>query len=126
MIQRQTYLMIMDNSGAKTVQCISILGGFKKKIARIGDIIVVSVKSLRVKNKSKVKIKKGEVFRALVVKTKNVKKKKDGTTLKFTVNSGVLLNKQNKPVATRILNSIPKEFRYHKFMKITSLASAIL
>ena len=76
MIQRQTYLMIMDNSGAKTVQCISILGGFKKKIARIGDIIVVSVKSLRVKNKSKVKIKKGEVFRALVVKTKNVKKKK--------------------------------------------------
>ena len=126
MIQRQTYLMIMDNSGAKTVQCISILGGFKKKIARIGDIIVVSVKSLRVKNKSKVKIKKGEVFRALVVKTKNVKKKRDGTTLKFTVNSGVLLNKQNKPVATRILNSIPKEFRYHKFMKITSLASAIL
>ena len=126
MIQRQTYLMIMDNSGAKTVQCIFILGGFKKKIARIGDIIVVSVKSLRVKNKSKVKIKKGEVFRALVVKTKNVKKKKDGTTLKFTVNSSVLLNKQNKPVATRILNSIPKEFRHHKFMKITSLASAIL
>jgi len=126
MIQRQSSLMIMDNSGAKSVQCISILGGFKKKIAYIGDIIVVSVKHLRVRNKSKVKVKKGEVLRAVIVKTKYRKKKKDGTTLQFNTNSGVLLNKQNKPIATRILNSIPKEFRHHKFMKITTLSSAIL
>ncbi len=126
MIQRQSSLMIMDNSGAKSVQCISILGGFKKKIAYIVDIIVVSVKHIRVRNKSKVKVKKGEVLRAVIVKTKYRKKKKDGTTLQFNTNSGVLLNKQNKPIATRILNSIPKEFRHHKFMKITTLSSAIL
>jgi len=83
MIQRQSSLMIMDNSGAKSVQCISILGGFKKKIAYIGDIIVVSVKHLRVRNKSKVKVKKGEVLRAVIVKTKYRKKKKKGTTKQF-------------------------------------------
>jgi len=126
MIQRQSLLTILDNSGAKSVQCISILGGFKKKIAYIGDIIVVSVKHLRVKNKSKIKVKKGEVLKAVIVKTKYGKKNKDGTTLKFSTNSGVLLNKQQKPIATRVLSSIPKEFRHHKFMKITSLSSAIL
>ena len=79
MIQRQSLLTILDNSGAKSVQCISILGGFKKKIAYIGDIIVVSVKHLRVKNKSKIKVKKGEVLKAVIVKTKYGKLKMENS-----------------------------------------------
>ena len=126
MIQRQSSLIIIDNSGAKVVKCISILGGLKKKNAYLGDIVVVSVKQIRTKNKSKLKVGKGDVLRAVIVKTKNKKIKKDGSMLKFNKNSGILLNKQNKPIATRILSSIPKEFRYHKFMKVSSLSSAIL
>ena len=126
MIQQQTILKVADNSGAKTVKCIKVLGGFKKRYARLGDIIVVSVQQLRNKSKKTSKVLKGGVFRALVIRTKTQYKKKDGSTFALNENSVTLINKQGNPIGTRILGTIPKIFRYSKFLKLFSLASNII
>ncbi len=121
MIQQETILKVADNSGAKTVKCIKVLGGFKKRYANLGDVIIVSVRQLRNKSKKTSKVLKGGVFRALVIRTKNKYKKKDGSLFSLQENSVVLINKQGNPIGTRILGPIPKILKKKKFMKFVCL-----
>ena len=125
MIQQQTVLNVSDNSGAKLVKCIKVLGGFKKKTAKIGDIIVVSVSKLRNKSKKTSKVKKGEVLKALIIRTKFKKSKSDGSFMWFGNNSVSLLNKQNKPIASRVLGPLPAFSIPVNFSKIASTAVTI-
>ncbi len=122
MIQMQTMLNVADNSGAKKVCCIKVLGGSKRRYASIGDIIVVSVKEAIPNSK----VKKGEVMRAVVVRTAKEVRRPDGTYLKFDDNSAVLINNQMEPVGTRIFGPVARELRAKKFMKIVSLAPEVL
>ena len=126
MIQQQTILKVADNSGAKTVKCVKVLGGFKKRYARLGDIIVVSVQQLRNKSKKTSKVLKGGVFRALVIRTKTSYKKRDGSSFLLSENSVTLLNKQGNPIGTRILGPIPKTLKKKKFMKFASLSVGLI
>ena len=126
MIQQQTILKVADNSGAKTVKCIKVLGGFKKRYARLGDIIVVSVQQLRNKSKKTSKVLKGGVFRALVIRTKTQYIKKDGSSFALNENSVTLINKQGNPIGTRILGPIPKILKKKKFMKFVSLSIGLI
>ena len=126
MIQKGTYLNVIDNSGAKDVCCIQVLKGYRKRYATIGDIIIVSIKSLRLKRRSLSKIKKGEVSKALVVRTKVSKNSYSFESSNFFENSVVLLNRQNKLLGTRIFGVVPKYFRYTKFLRIVSLASGFV
>lgn len=126
MIQQQTILKVSDNSGAKTVKCIKVLGGFKKKYAKLGDIIVVSVQQLRNTSKKKSKVLKGMVFKALIIKTKTKYQKKDGSNFKLQTNSAVLLNKQGNLIGTRILGLVTKQLKKKKFMKIVSLSTGLI
>jgi large subunit ribosomal protein L14 len=126
MIQQRTILKVSDNSGAKTVRCIKVLGGFKKKYAKLGDLIVVSVQQLRNKSKTTSKVKKHEVYQALVIRTKVGYKKNNGFQNVFTENSVVLINKQGNPVSTRILGPIPKILRKKKFQKFISLSAGLV
>lgn len=126
MIQQQTLLNVIDNSGAKTVKCIKVLGGFKKKYAKLGDTIVVSVKLLRNKVKKTSKVKKGEVYKALILRTKKKHIKKDGSQIYFNENSVTLLNKQENPIGTRIIGPIPKDFKKKKFQKFVSISSGLI
>ena len=126
MIQQQTILKVADNSGAKTVKCIKVLGGFKKRYARLGDIIVVSVQQLRNKSKKTSKVLKGGVFRALVIRTKTQYRKKDGSSFSLNENSVTLMNKQGNPIGTRILGPIPKILKKKKFMKFVSLSIGLI
>lgn len=126
MIQQQTILKVADNSGAKTVKCIKVLGGFKKRYAKLGDIVVVSVQQLRNKSKKTSKVSKGEVFRALVVRTKKKYRKKDGSSFFLQENAVALINKQGSPIGTRILGPIPKILKKTKFMKFVSLSIGLV
>lgn len=126
MIQQQTILKVADNSGAKTVKCIKVLGGFKKRYAKLGDIVVVSVQQLRNKSKKTSKVSKGEVFRALVVRTKKKHRKKDGSSFFLQENAVALINKQGNPIGTRILGPIPKILKKIKFMKFVSLSIGLI
>ena len=118
MIQQQSVLKVVDNSGAKNVRCIKVLGGFKKRYASLGDIIVVSVQQLRNKSKKTSKVLKGAVFRALVVRTKVNKQKKDGFIRTLQENSVVLINKQGNPIGTRIIGPISKTLKKKKIYQI--------
>jgi large subunit ribosomal protein L14 len=122
MIQMQTVLDVADNSGAKKVACIKVLGGTKKRYASIGDVIVVSVKEAVVNSK----VKKGEVARAVVVRTAREVKRPDGSYIRFDGNSAVLINKDLEPIGTRIFGPVARELRARKFMKIISLAPEVL
>lgn len=126
MIQQQTILKVSDNSGAKTVKCIKVLGGFKKKNASLGDIIVVSVQKLRNKLKKISKAKKKEIYRALIIRTKVYSKKKNGFYIKFQENSVALINKQGNPVGTRIIGPIPKILKKKQFQKFISISSGLV
>jgi large subunit ribosomal protein L14 len=126
MIQQETILKVADNSGAKTVKCIKVLGGFKKRYANLGDIIVVSVQQLRNKSKKTSKVLKGGVFRALVIRTKTQYKKRDGSSFLLNENSVTLINKQGNPIGTRILGPIPKTLKKKKFMKFASLSVGLI
>lgn len=126
MIQQQTILKVADNSGAKTVKCIKVLGGFKKRYANLGDIIVVSVQQLRNKSKKTSKVLKGGVFRALVIRTKKHYTKRDGSSFILNENSVTLINKQGNPIGTRILGPIPKTIKKKKFMKFVSLSIGLI
>lgn len=122
MVQMQTILESADNSGAKKVMCIKVLGGSHKRYAHIGDIIKVSVKEAV----SKSKVKKGDVFNAVVVRTKNGIRRIDGSKIRFDSNAVVLLNNQLQPMGTRIFGPVTRELRTEKFMKIISLAPEVL
>lgn len=126
MIQQQTILKVADNSGAKTVKCIKVLGGFKKKIAKLGDIIIVSVQKLRNRSKNTSKVKKKEVCKALIIRTKLTCSKNTGITLKFQDNAVVLINTQGNPIGTRILGSFPKILRKKTLQKFTSIATGLV
>ena len=122
MIQMQSYLFVADNSGARKIQCIKVLGGSKRRFASIGDIIVVSIKDAIPRGK----VKKGEVFKAVIVRTKKDFSRPDGTTIRFDKNAAVLLDKQEEPLATRIFGPVTRELRTKKFMKIISLAPEVI
>jgi large subunit ribosomal protein L14 len=126
MIQSQTLLKIIDNSGAKTARCIKVLGGSRKRSASVGDIIVVAVQQVRSRGKYKSKVKKGEVFRAVIVQTKSKINRYDGHKIKFDINAAVLLNKQEKPISTRILSPVTQELRTQKLMKVAVLSTGLL
>lgn len=122
MIQQQTILKVSDNSGAKTLKCIKVLGGHKKRIAKLGDFIIVSVKELRNKLKKSSKVKKGEIYKALILKTKKKYINKDGSSFFFKSNSACLINKQNKPFGSRILSPIPSKFQKGKYSKFANIS----
>ncbi|MGQ9693653.1 MAG: 50S ribosomal protein L14 [Thermodesulfobacteriota bacterium] len=122
MIQMQTILEAADNSGAKKLACIKVLGGTKRKYASLGDIIVVSVKEAIPNSK----VKKGDVMRAVVVRTVKEVRRSDGSYIKFDDNSAVLISPQNDPIGTRIFGPVARELRAKKFMKIISLAPEVL
>ena len=122
MIQIQTLLSVADNSGAKKVQCIKVLGGSKRKYASIGDIIVVSVKEAIPNSK----VKKGDVHHAVVVRTAKEVARKDGTYIRFDGNAAVLVDTANAPIGTRIFGPVARELRGRNFMRIISLAPEVL
>lgn len=122
MIQMQTNLDIADNSGARRVQCIKVLGGSKRKYASIGDIIVVSVKEAIPRGR----VKKGQVMRAVVVRTAKGVRRPDGSLIRFDRNAAVLVNPQGEPVGTRIFGPVTRELRAKRHMKIISLAPEVL
>jgi large subunit ribosomal protein L14 len=122
MIQMRTVLDVADNSGAKRVQCIKVLGGSRRKYAHIGDVIVVSVKEAL----PNMKVKKGDIAKAVIVRTSQGITRPDGSYIKFDGNSAVLVNPQMEPIGTRIFGPVARELRAKKFMKIVSLAPEVL
>ena len=122
MIQTETRLKVADNSGAKSLLCIKVLGGSKRRYASIGDIIIVSVKEAIPNSK----VKKGNVMKAVIVRTAKEIRRPDGSYIKFDDNSAVLINQQNEPIGTRIFGPVARELRAKRFMKIISLAPEVL
>ncbi len=122
MIQMQTNLEVADNSGARRVQCIKVLGGAGRRFAAIGDVIVVSVKEAIPRGR----VKKGDVQRAVIVRTAKELRREDGSVIRFDRNAAVLINKQGEPIGTRIFGPVTRELRAKKFMKIISLAPEVL
>ena len=122
MIQMQTRLNVADNSGAKKVYCIKVLGGTRRRYASVGDIIIVSVKEAIPNSK----VKKGDVMKAVVVRTKKEIGRNDGSSLRFDENAAVLINEQMEPIGTRIFGPVARELRAKRFMKIVSLAPEVL
>jgi large subunit ribosomal protein L14 len=122
MIQSETNLEVADNSGARRVQCIRILGGSRRRWAEIGDVIVVAVKEAIPRGR----VKKGDVHHAVIVRTAKEMTRPDGTAIRFDRNAAVLINKQGEPIGTRIFGPVTRELRARKFMKIISLAPEVL
>ncbi len=122
MIQEETNLVVADNSGAKKVRCIRVLGGSGRQYASVGDLIVVAVKAA-IPNGT---VKKGDVSRAVIVRTKKEVRRKDGSYIRFDENAAVLINNQNEPKGTRIFGPVARELREKQFMKIVSLAPEVL
>ena len=122
MIQTQSYLEVADNSGARRVMCIKVLGGSKRRYARVGDLIKVTVKEAIPRGK----VKKGQVITAVVVRTKKGVRRPDGALIKFDENAAVLLNNSDAPIGTRIFGPVTRELRGEKFMKIISLAPEVI
>ena len=122
MIQMQSVLDVADNTGARAVMCIKVLGGSRRKYASVGDIIVVTVKEAT----STAKVKKGQVLKAVIVRTKKEINRGDGTYIRFDTNSAVLINAQNEPIGTRIFGPVARELRAKQFVKIVSLAPEVL
>ena len=122
MIQMQSQLDVADNSGAKRVQCIKVLGGSKRRVAGVGDVIVVSIKEAQ----PRAKVKKGDVHRAVIVRTRKDVRRADGSVIRFDTNAAVLINKNEEPIGTRIFGPVVRELRGKKHMKIISLAPEVL
>ena len=122
MIQMQSNLDVADNSGARRVQCIKVLGGSGRKVAAVGDVIVVSIKEAIPRGR----VKKGDVHRAVIVRTASEIKRPDGTVIRFDRNAAVLINNANEPIGTRIFGPVTRELRARRFMKIISLAPEVL
>lgn len=126
MIQNGTFLNVLDNTGAKTICCIKVSKGYKRRYAKIGDVITVSVKSMRQKKNSISKVKKGDVVKALIIRTKSKTLDKFNESFSSKENAAVLLTKQNKCLGTRIFGPVPKFFRSTRFLKIISMSSGVL
>lgn len=122
MIQMQSRLDVADNSGANEVMCIKVLGGSKRMTAGVGDVIVVSIKDAIPRGR----VKKGDVHRAVIVRTSSDIRRPDGTVIRFDRNAAVIINKQNEPIGTRIFGPVTRELRGRNFMKIVSLAPEVL
>jgi len=122
MIQMQTNLDVADNSGARRVQCIKVIGGSHRRTASVGDVIIVSVKDAIPRGR----VKKGEVSSAVIVRTRKEVRRPDGSSIRFDRNAAVLINKQGEPVGTRIFGPVVRELRAKKFLKIISLAPEVL
>jgi large subunit ribosomal protein L14 len=122
MIQTESYLNVADNSGARQVMCIKVLGGSKRRYARVGDIIKVTVKEAIPRGK----VKKGQVMNAVVVRTRKGVRRQDGSIIRFDDNAAVLLNAQNAPIGTRIFGPVTRELRSEQFMRIISLAPEVI
>ena len=122
MIQTETTLKVADNSGAKLLSCIKVLGGSKRRYASVGDVIIVTVKEAIPNSK----VSKGSVMRAVIVRTAKELRRPDGSFIRFDDNSAVLINQQNEPIGTRIFGPVARELRAKKFMKIISLAPEVL
>ncbi|MDP2278177.1 MAG: 50S ribosomal protein L14 [Thermodesulfovibrionales bacterium] len=122
MIQDRSILEVADNSGAKRVRCIKVLGGMRRRYARLGDIIVVSVQEAIPESN----VKKGAIAKAVVVRTKKEQRRSDGSYIRFDQNAAVLINPQGEPVGTRIFGPVARELRWKEFMKIISLAPEVL
>ena len=122
MIQVESHLEVADNSGARRVQCIKVLGGSRRRFASVGDIIVVSVKEAIPRGR----VKKGEVTKAVIVRTAKEIRRADGSAIRFVRNAAVLINKDGEPIGTRIFGPVTRELRAKKFMKIVSLAPEVL
>jgi large subunit ribosomal protein L14 len=122
MIQMESVLDVADNSGAKRVKCVKVLGGSKRKYAGIGDIIVVSIKDASPNGK----VKKGQVARAVIVRTRKEVRRSDGSYIRFDTNSAVLVDKEGEPIGTRIFGPVARELRSKNFMRIVSLAPEVL
>jgi len=122
MIQIQTRLKVADNSGAKEIQCIKVLGGSKKRYGKIGDVIVASVKEAIPDSN----VKKGSVIKAVIVRTKKEMRRSDGTYIKFDDNAAVLINKNNEPLGTRVFGPVARDLRARGFVKIVSMAPEVL
>ena len=122
MIQEETLLTIADNSGAKTAQCIRVLGGTRRRYAHVGDIIVMAVKTALPDGT----VKKGQVVKGVIVRTRKEQRRKDGSYIRFSDNAAVVLNPEGEPVGTRIVGPVARELRERKFMKILSLAPEVL
>tara|TARA_A100000164_G_C21367223_1_gene522465 strand:- start:134 stop:502 length:369 start_codon:yes stop_codon:yes gene_type:complete len=122
MIQMQTNLEVADNSGARKVQCIKVLGGSKRRFASLGDVIVVSIKEAIPRGR----VKKGDIHRAVIVRTAKDVRRLDGTSIRFDRNAAVLVNKSGEPIGTRIFGPVTRELRSKAFMKIVSLAPEVL
>ena len=128
MIQTQSKLKVTDNSGGKIAQCIKVLGGYQKRYARTGDQIVVAVKKAKIQvgRNLKVKVKKGSVNKAILIRTRKPLQRKDGSSISFAENATLLLNAQEQPVGTRIIGPIPYELKRYKGIRLASLASGII
>ena len=131
MIQQESILQVADNSGAKTVKCIKVLGGYKKKTAKIGEIIITSVQELRNKSKITSKVKKGEIYKAFIIRTKKNLKKKDGTVLSPSkntrkMNAAILINKKGNPIGTRITEPIPFRLKKKQFLKFLNISPGLI
>jgi large subunit ribosomal protein L14 len=122
MIQEETLLTIADNSGAKTAKCIRVLGGTGRRYARVGDVVVLAVKTAIPKGT----VKKGQVVRGVIVRTRKEQRRKDGSYIRFGDNAAVILNADKEPVGTRIFGPVARELRERKFMRILSLAPEVL
>ena len=122
MIQMQSTLFVADNSGAKKIQCIKVLGGSKRRFASVGDVIIVSIKEAIPRGK----VNKGDVHQAVIVRTAKEIRRNDGSAIRFDKNAAVLINKQQEPIGTRIFGPVTRELRAKKFMKIVSLAPEVL
>jgi large subunit ribosomal protein L14 len=131
MIQQESVLQVADNSGAKTVKCIKVLGGYKKKTAKVGEIIITSVQELRNKSKITSKVKKGDIYKAFIIRTKKTLKKKDGTVIYSSKNAKnhnavILINKKGNPIGTRILEPIPFKLKKRQFMKFINISPGLI
>jgi len=126
MIQQQTTLRVTDNSGAKTVKCIKVLNGFNRRSSVLGDTIIVSIQKLRNKARLTSKVQKGEVHKAVIIRTKNKTIRKDGTVIFFQSNAVSLINKQGKPIASRIIGPIPKIIKKRKKLKFATLSTGFV
>ena len=122
MLQQESELDVADNTGAKKVKCFKVLGGTRRRYAQVGDIIVCSVKEADPRGT----VKKGDVVKAVVVRTKKERKRDDGSYIKFDQNAAVLINQQNDPIGTRVFGPVARELREKKFMKIISLAAEVI
>lgn len=126
MIQVGTKVKVNDNSGAKIASCIKILNGYKRRYAFVGDLIVVSIQSLRSKRRSQSKVKKGAVMKGLVTHSKIIKTQKNAIAINFFENSIVLINTQGKPIGTRIVGGIPRSIRYSRYMRLVAISGGLI